>query len=164
MIDFGHGVQLDTIDKAVKARIWRNDERYNQFFRQVGLITEIDQEDWLLKVQTNPTIKMYAVMESIFSCIGVCGLTSIDWINRKAELSCYTEGWKEKNEIAAINTIVDHGFRDLGLHRIWTETFETHGLHLKILPEIGFQREGTLRQVYFKQGKWLDSIIHALIN
>jgi RimJ/RimL family protein N-acetyltransferase len=172
MINYNYGVSLDTIDKASEARTWRNERGYNQYFRQVGLITEMQQEDWLLKIQNTETVKMYAIMinrncSEYFNgdfCIGVCGLTSIDWINRKAEISCYTEDWVYENEKAALQTITAHGFNDLNLNRLYTETFETHTLHLKILPEIGFKEEGRLRQAYYKDGKYIDSIIHSILR
>jgi RimJ/RimL family protein N-acetyltransferase len=166
MIDFNHGVMLDTIDKAENARLWRNLKEHNQYFRQSGLISVYQQEQWREKIQTDPSMRMFAIVRppNYTEACGVCGLTGIDWIHSKAELSCYVIGWSYARTKAAFKTLVDHAFKDLNIHRLWTETFETHELHLRILKEIGFTEEGILRQSYFKDGKYINSIIHSLIN
>lgn len=170
MIDCGFGVSLDTIEKAVNARHWRNEQLLNQFFRQVGLISEEHHKKWLENIETS-SIKMFSIIDSKTAyCFGVCGLTSIDYIHRKAEISCYTSPSTSSDiinynlEKSAIKTIIHFGFHELNLNRIWAETFETHADHLKMLDELGLQREGVLKQSYFKNGKYIDSIIHAALR
>jgi RimJ/RimL family protein N-acetyltransferase len=83
-------------------------------------------------------------------------------LNKKAEISCYTTGWL--NDKPAIQTIIEHGFRDLHLHRIWAETFFTHAEHVKILEELGFECEGVMRDSYWKDGKYINSFIHSILR
>jgi RimJ/RimL family protein N-acetyltransferase len=167
MINYGYGVMLDNLDLATYALYWRNDTRYNKFFRQTGLISDADHKKWIESLQGNNSIKMFSVIKGdgkFRTCIGVCGLTSIDYVHSKAEISCYTENWDCTTEDAAIKTIVDFGFKTLNLHRLWTETLKTHLCHLDSLRSLGFCEEGVLKDAYFKNGEYIDSVIHSLIN
>ena len=148
---------------AEKALQWRNKAEYNQYFRQTGLLTEAQQHEWFKNIHKDKTQSMFAIKKDL-AIIGIAGLTNIDLVNRKAEISCYSEGWNEENEQSAISQLVDVGFNAFGLHRIWAETFETHTCHLNVLIKLGFKEEGRLKNSYFKGGQWIDSIIHAIVK
>ena len=160
MIDFGYGVQLDTIEKAAKARLWRNDPEQWQYFRQFDLITEAEQEAWVKKVSLSQTERMYTIMCGI-KPIGVCGLTSINYVHAHAEISIYTIGGKLRE---SLKTLVDHAFKNLHLHRLWADCFYENAEMQKTLLEIGFIHEGTMIESYFKNGKYIDSYIFGLIR
>lgn len=149
-----------SIENALKLR---NDEKYNQYFRQTGKITLPQQVDWFLRLHKDETQNIFTIKKNC-EFLGIGGLTSIDLINRKAELSCYVKDWNMKDYKEAIRLIIGYGFNTLGLHRIWAEPFENHRIALKILPELGFKEEGRLKHSYFKNGKWIDSIIQAIVN
>lgn len=170
MIDYGFGVYLDTIEKAEMARDWRNDYTINCFFRQTGLISEKHHEKWLEDIESSNT-RMFSIADiETDYYFGVCGLTSIDFIHRKAEISCYSvphssdNKKNEDHEYNAIKTITHFGFNELNINRIWAETFETHKNHLDILDYLGFKREAVLRESYYKNGRYLNSVIHSMLK
>lgn len=163
MINFGHGVMLDTIEKATKARTWRNNPDLNRYFRQSDLITERHQLKWIEHIQTDPTICMYSIIQGI-KCVGVCGLTNIDPIHSKAEISCYTEDYKKPLLKKAIMTLIYHAFYDFDLHRLWGEIFEYNKTMIEVFEELNFKEEGRLKESYYKNGKYIDSIIFGLLR
>jgi len=158
LINFGLGVSLDAISEGdlEQLRTWRNDRHINQYCRQVGLISESDQAYW--HSVKDPTIRMFAVKQSVGTLIGCCGLTSIDHINRRAEFSLYigTEhqglGYGKK----ALKTLLKFGFHDLGLNTIWGECFDGN-IALDMFTGLGMKLEGTRRQFYFKDGAFIDA-------
>jgi RimJ/RimL family protein N-acetyltransferase len=97
--------------------------------------------------------------------IGVCGLTDIDYIHRKAEFSIYVapEAQKHGHGENALRCLLDFGFKDLGLNRIWGETYEGN-VGLKLYPKVGFVEEGHLRESYYKKGEFIDSYIFAILR
>jgi RimJ/RimL family protein N-acetyltransferase len=115
----------------------------------------------------DPTIKMFGVynLDPVSACIGVCGFTSIDRVNQKAEFSLYIApqfhgcGYGS----AALYTLVRHGFEDMNLNRIWGETFDGNPAE-SIFKRIGFKKEGTLKQSYFRKGRFIDSHIYGIIR
>lgn len=167
-IDYGYGVYLDTIDRAANfARDWRNNPAVYRTCRQVGLISQHDQDKWFNWQAENKQTRMYSICDpNSIVILGVCGLTSINHINQNAEYSLYIAPEFQGKHFAkpALKTLVKHGFDDLNLHRIWGEVFEGHEKSLAIAKSLGFQEEGFLRDTYYKQGKFIGSHIMALIK
>lgn len=182
MIDFGYGVQLDTLDKAQNARQWRNEKAVYQNCRQVGLISEKDQANWLANGDTKhlfAVIRQYTPVgkeengkpyHSLGSyCIGVAGLCSVHPTHRTAEISLYIAKEFQGNvppntSRTIIKTIAAYAFEDLNLNRIFGETFYTNTVELLNLTALGFVTEGTLRETYYKDGRYIDSVIQSLLR
>lgn len=95
--------------------------------------------------------------------VGVCGLTSIDKINQKAEFSLYIAPDMQHKGFgrAALALLLHHGFNDFNLNRIWGESFDGNPAQ-KMFARMGMQKEGTLRESYFRGGKFIDSHIWAI--
>ena len=171
-INYGYGVIL-TPDLPDKAREWRNTPEIYRWCRQIEPIRSWEHEDWEFNIEHNKSIRMYGIeldknipsynLEKKY--LGVCGFTSIDHINQKAEFSLYIQpnmhgfGYGRM----ALQTLVAHGFNSLNLNRIWGETFDGNPA-AKTFAEVGFQFEGTLRKSYFKEGKFIDSHIYAILR
>lgn len=95
--------------------------------------------------------------------VGVCGLTSIDLHNRRAEFSLYIapalhgQGFGRKG----LELLLTHGFKNLGLNVIWGEVFDGNPA-AKLFRRLGFVKEGTRREFYFRDGKFIDAHIVSL--
>lgn len=165
MIDFCYGIKLDTLkDQNLEIyRNWRNNPLIRSWCRQTGLISEVDQLKWHERIQGDQTIRMFEIVAD-HCVVGVCGLTSIDRQNRSAEFSLYIgpehhgQGYGE----GALKTLLHHGFVDLGLHRIWGETFFANPA-MALFLKLGMQKEGTFRDSYFKSGSYIDSHIISML-
>jgi ribosomal-protein-alanine N-acetyltransferase len=99
------------------------------------------------------------------ACLGVCGLTSMDLINRRAEFSLYIgpefqgQGFGKN----ALKTLLAHGFRNYGLNRIWGESFEGNPA-IAMFESLGFEPEGIRKEFYFKGGKFIDAYLFSISN
>jgi len=168
MIDFNFGVGLDTIGPELMddLREWRNDPRIFSWCRQQGLITQRDQERWYLWQNDDKATNMFAIVEPVKRMvIGVCGLTSIDLVSRRAEFSLYIApnsqglGYGQN----ALVTLCKYGFNNLGLNSIWGESFDKNPA-MTMFKRVGFKEEGTRRQFYFKDGKFIDAHLFSLLR
>lgn len=167
MIDFGLGVTLGTISGSAvynwknDPRMWRNYPKIWRWTRQNDLISSAHHDEWLGKIEKDPTIKMYTINDASDS-IGICGLTSIDLQNRNAEFSLYIAPDLQKNGHGrrSLLTLLYHGFMNLGLNMIWGETFSDNPAQ-KLFESIGMQRNGSLREAYFKNGKFCDILFYT---
>lgn len=164
MIDFGYGVRLLPLEeKNLKIyQAWRNNSEIRRWCRQYTLLSDRDQASWFLRAHEDDSIQMYEV-HTEDSLVGVCGLTSIDYHNRRAEFSLYVGPQFQKRGHAkkALKTLFTHGFNDLNLHVIWGETFsENHAS--KLFEDIGMTREGCRRDFYFKNGSYIDAILYSI--
>lgn len=90
--------------------------------------------------------------------VGVCGFTSIDMTNRRAEFSLYTAPQFQGRGFGtqALRCLLTHGFGNLGLHVVWGEVFDGNPALEKFLS-VGFQKEGIRRDFYFRDGKFIDA-------
>lgn len=161
MIDFGFGIKLDTVwaDDNEILRLWRNDYQIWKHCRQHDLINERQQHNWFEIQAKDQNTRMYGVYVDNEELIGVCGLTTIDWIARKAEFSLYIAPEYQGGGFAskALKTLFNHGFSNLNLNLIWGETFNGHA-H-KVFEHLGMVTEGVRRDFYFKDGKYLDATL-----
>ncbi len=97
--------------------------------------------------------------------IGVCGLTSIDPINRRAEFSLYIDPEFQGNDLGkmSLSVLLTHGFRNLGLHLIWGEVFDGNPA-LQMFESLGFKKEGVRRDFYFRDGKYINAYLISMRN
>ena len=71
-------------------RAWRNDYRIWQFTRQNDYLDDIEHGDWFKRQASDPSVKMYSIVfedGEKARVVGVCGFTSIDYRNSRAEFS-----------------------------------------------------------------------------
>lgn len=161
-------MSLDTIGPELieEMREWRNDPRIRDWCRQVGLITPRDQEKWYIAQNDDKSIRMFSIIEPTKQdVIGICGLTSIDMISRRAEFSIYVAPKFQGFGFGymALKTLVKFGFLELGLNSIWGESFDGNKA-MTMFQRIGFQHEGTRRQFYFKNGQFLDAQLFSILR
>lgn len=72
--------------------------------------------------------------------------------------------WGRGIATAAIKLIVDYGFRERALLRIWAVPFATNLASCRALEKNGFTREGTLRSSAIKDGKVCDQHMYSRIR
>jgi RimJ/RimL family protein N-acetyltransferase len=85
---------------------------------------------------------------------GVVGLTTIDWINRSAEVAVMMVN--PDVEPDAVQLITDHAFRVLGLHRLSAETITPR--RAAVFLAAGFRQEGESREAYWRDGQWVTAL------
>jgi RimJ/RimL family protein N-acetyltransferase len=166
MIDFGHGIKLNSLTKAFTALTfkWRNHYFIWKWCRQNDLLNYENHCEWFDKIRNDPKIKMYSILApGNDEYVGVCGLTDIDRVNQRAEFSLYIgpEYQRKGYAKAALKTLLSHGFLNQNLNVIWGETFEDN-LALNMFMDIGMYREGSRRQFYYRSGKFIDAYLVSM--
>ena len=166
MIDYGRGVQLRRLhgEDAPQIYLWRNDKRIREWCRQYDLLHWGQHQAWLEMQAKDPSVSMYGIeITGTEMLVVVCGLTSIDAINRRAEFSLYIAPEQQGSGYGrkALETLLNHGFRALGLNVIWGETFDGNPA-AKMFEKIGFVKEGTRRDFYFRNGRFIDAHLYSI--
>jgi RimJ/RimL family protein N-acetyltransferase len=143
---------------------WRNNPEVYKWCRQYEPLELWTHEAWLSSLKDRTDVKMYGIFDGDHP-IGVCGLTSLDLINRKAEFSIYVgeEHWGNGYGIKALKVLCAHGFMALGLNHIFGETFDGNPA-IKTFEKVGFKKEGTRRQFYFREGKFIDAHLYSILS
>lgn len=63
----------------------------------------------------------------------------------------------------AVDRILQAGFQDLGLHRIWAVADVENTASWRLMERVGMRREGLLRQDKLVRGSWRDSYLYAIL-
>lgn len=72
--------------------------------------------------------------------------------------------WGNGYATAAGGLLVDHGFDELGLHRIEASAFESNDASRRVLEKLGFTQEGVARKEALVDGAWMDKIQYGLLG
>lgn len=159
--------QLEEEDLAM-IRDWRNDPAVREGFREFRPLNMVNQKRWfasldertiMFVITKRGMMDMEGSLAGVWVDIGVCGLTSIDFHNRSAELSAYI-GIPQYQEVIhdVIDLLLEFGFKELGLHRIYAEKYECGPDTGMELERHGFKQEGVLRDVVFRHGRYWNSV------
>ncbi len=60
--------------------------------------------------------------------------------------------------------LIDFGFDNLGLYRIWATTHPDNPASSRVLEKIGMSYEGRIRGHMFVKGSWRDSLSYAILE
>lgn len=103
--------------------------------------------------------------------IGYGGLVHIAWEHGRAEISFLLDpAYLAPPEVYAryfagfLGLIKRLAFDDLGLERLFTETYAIRTHHIAVLESAGLKREGVLRRHVRIAGEPVDSIMHGCLK
>ena len=170
----GKKVGLRAVEKEdlLYLRNWRNIPEFRKHFREVRELSLTDQEAWFDSLQKTKHINYMFTIVDLDSNkpIGAAGLLYINWIIRSADFSFYI-GDENKyigddgvaNEAAKL--LIDYGFNNLNLHKIWMELYEFDKQKIEFFTKkFNFEQDAILRDNCFEDGKYHNSFILSLIN
>ena len=148
---------------------WRNIASFRKNFREVRELNSFNQENWFAKTSASPNDFMFIIVRLADGMpLGACGLLYTNWIIRAADFSFYI-GFQEKYMDAdgyaeeATSLLIDYGFLNLNLNKIWMELYEFDTRKIKFFTEkFYFKQDGLLRDNCFEDGKYWNSYIISL--
>jgi RimJ/RimL family protein N-acetyltransferase len=154
--------------------IWRNAQM--DVLRQQASLTPQGQENyWRTVLQPafadlSPSHVLVSVLAD-GDCVAYGGLVHIDWESRRAEVSFlappdiardvlrYASLFRDF--LAALKTLA---FNHLGLHRLFTETYDLRPHHVQALEASGFDFEGRMIDHVRVGGRYVDSLLHGCVR
>lgn len=103
--------------------------------------------------------------------IGYGGLTNLDWVSRRAEVSFLVDPVRagdhalyEQVFLAFLSLMRRVAFAELNLNRLFIETFDIRPHHVSAIERFGFRPEGRLKQHVWTRGRFVDSLIHGYLK
>jgi SAM-dependent methyltransferase len=154
-------------------RRWRNAQK--DFLRQKKPLTESEQGRWYRDVvmpthaKARPELLLVSILDAEGELVGYGGLTNIDWNHHRAEISFLVD--PDRAQIPATYAadllgfwrfVSRWAFDELGLRRLFTETYSFRRTHMALLERAGMRREGVLRDHIKTDEGYADSIMHGL--
>tara|TARA_B100001964_G_C13874063_1_gene440010 strand:- start:71 stop:607 length:537 start_codon:yes stop_codon:yes gene_type:complete len=169
----GNKISLKAVERKdlEQLRNWRNNINFRKYFREFKEISDYEQEKWFDdKIKKDDKTIMFSIRDLKNNVlIGCCGLVYINWKDRHADLSLYigkNDLYIDDNGLAeeSCKLLLDYAFSDIGLNKVWTEIYEFDQKKYNLFEKIGFSQDGVLRQNYWFEGKWWNSIILSFLN
>jgi RimJ/RimL family protein N-acetyltransferase len=99
--------------------------------------------------------------------LGEIVLLGIDEDNRNAGLRIAIfnqEDFSKGYGSEAIRLVVNHGFKELNLHRISLEVFDFNPRAIHVYEKVGFKREGVMRDALFYDGEYHNTIMMGILE
>lgn len=153
---------------------WRNAQI--TVLRQKYLLTDQAQKDYYNNI-IKPLFTQHYPEQILFTFLHKCtrigygGIVHISWEDERGEVSFLVNPERtqdssqyRKDFTAYLSLIKYVSFEILDINRLYTETYDSRPLHIKILEDNGFVREGIMRQHVIKNGNRIDSIIHGCLK
>ena len=157
------------IDDLGILKKWRNDKITRNHTREYRLLNMVNQKHWFETIHKDnpPKFLMFGVTDKRKKLVGVCGLTYIDWKNRHCEISIilYLKNWQKTKEAKeTISLLINYGFGELNMRRLWVEIFDTIPQNIKLFESLNFVKEGILRDKLWRNRKWHNSYIYSKLS
>ena len=149
---------------------WMSDAEVAETLGNRAPISDVDEETWfdeLQKAQGSTTWHFVVCLREDERPIGVVALESIDSINGQAELGigiCEPALWDKGYGTEASRVILDFGFGELRLHRVFLHVFAGNERAVRVYEKVGFVHEGTKRESYYRHGRYLDSHVMGILD
>ena len=170
MLIIGERVTLRALnrDDAQQILEWVNNPKLKYLTGTVYPVSEVEHEKWFENKLNEKINKIFGIEEhTTNSLIGVIGLNNTDLINRNAELYIYIgdeSHWGKGLGTDAVRALISFVFDELNLHRVSLVVFSYNKRAISAYEKVGFVSEGVMRDSLFKDGKYHDKILMAIIN
>ncbi len=150
---------------------YQSDPRYLRFYPWTER-TEADVRDFVQmfveQQAAHPRRKfqLAIALQDEERVIGNCGIRRKPENEWEADIGyeLAPEHWGRGYATEAALAIVDFGFRDLQLHRVWSWCIADNVASARVLERVGFRPEGRLRENEYFKGRWWDTLLYGLLR
>lgn len=158
---------LERLDAAILLP-WINDQEVTRTLRVHRPLNLTAEEDFINHLCTqSDTVALGIALRADDRLVGMCSLNQIDSKNRHAQFGIIIgdkNAWGKGHGTEATRLIVDYGFATLNLHRIWLHVYEYNPRAIHTYEKLGFRYEGVLRQENFREGRYWDTHVMAVLR
>ena len=128
----------------------------------------IDSEEWIGNQQgfwIADSAFDFVVSDADGTFLGGCGINSISWLHRFANLGYWIRSTATGRGLAtrAASLTADFGFRELGLQRLELVVEPGNSGSVRVAEKLGARREGLLRSRVHVEGEARDALMFSLV-
>lgn len=147
---------------------WVNNSEVVRFMRHRVFPTTFKALEEFVSSRRWPNDLALAIIDKMTNKhIGNIGLTSIDWVNRKAELGMLLGDksfWNKGYMSEAFHLITEHVFSKINLHKLYAGTEKDNSVAIRLFKKMGWQVEGVFKEEMYRNGKYIDVLRFAIFN
>jgi RimJ/RimL family protein N-acetyltransferase len=150
---------------------WLNDPEVIRGLMMPHPMGREDENIWFETMLKRPLEEHPMVIEvkesKGWQMVGNVGFHQLDWLSANAELGIFIGNktyWDKGVGTEAIKLMLEHGFNNLNLHRIWLRVHATNLRAIRCYEKAGFIKEGSFRDGEFRHGKYINVDIMSVIR
>ncbi len=149
---------------------WFNDSELTSFLSMRAPMSQAMEEAWftrMVEAQGKDDYLFVICRLSDARPIGNCGLFRVDQVNGSAGIGITIgekELWGKGLGTDAMFALLDFGFGQLRLERMWLEVYDFNTRGRRSYEKCGFVLEGTERHAIFKRGKFHDVQLMSILR
>lgn len=146
---------------------WLNDPEVNRTLRRCHPISLLDEDNYLAGLAGTENVHLGIALRRDDQLIGATGLHEINWRCRHTQFGIVVgdkSQWDKGHGTEATRLMVAHAFQTLNLNRVWLHVYEYNPRGIHAYEKVGFRKEGVLRQDTFREGRYWDTVVMAILR
>ncbi len=98
--------------------------------------------------------------------VGQCSLWGMTPTERCATIGIIfgREYWNHGYGTEALRLVLDYAFKERNLHRVQLTVNANNPRGIRAYEKVGFKREGTAREAFYREGKWQDNVYMGVLK
>jgi RimJ/RimL family protein N-acetyltransferase len=156
------------LEDAVTLTAWLNDPEVTRNLLVYRPLTQMAEEAFLRKIsESESDIVLGIMVREPEQFIGVTGLHHFDFRNCHASFGISIgdkTAWGKGYGTEATRLMVRYAFETLNLNRVWLHVHEYNERGFRVYQKVGFRTEGRLRQDVFRDGRYWDTLVMAVLR
>lgn len=127
-----------------------------------------DEKKWYQSITATEDTYSFAIEtieDSIY--LGGCGINHVDWKNSIAVVGIFIgnkDYWNKGYGTDAMRTLIKFIFNEMNINKIKLNVYSFNERAVKCYEKCGFKKEGVLRQEIYREGKYHDEFIMAILR
>jgi RimJ/RimL family protein N-acetyltransferase len=116
--------------------------------------------------QPRRKFQLAVVLKGTGQLIGNCGIRQASVEAHEADIGYELSPvyWGHGYATEAARAIVQFGFVELKVHRIWSWCIADNVASAHVLEKLGLNLEGRLREKEYFKGRWWDVLVHGILE
>lgn len=168
----GEKVRLRAIERDDLPRFveWFSDPDVRRYLDMYLPFSLAQEERWFEQLQERMErreVVMLTIETSDGTHIGNISLFDINWKDRHAELGITIgekDHWGQGYGSDSIRTLLRVAFEEMNLHRVFLRVHADNARGIQCYDNVGFQKEGTLRESVFREGVYHDTLVMSILE
>lgn len=116
--------------------------------------------------QPRTRFQLAVVLKTSGALIGNCGIRLTAPGSHEADMGYELSPahWGCGYATEAAHAVLDFGFSELGVHRVWATTLADNAGSARVLEKLGMRLEGRLRDKERFKGRYWDALLYAILE
>lgn len=148
-----------------RVRRWRNHKEVRKWMYSDHLISKKEHLQFIERLKEESK-NLFWMVEDQEGGLGVISLNRIDTKNKNAYLGIYASPDCRRRGAGKvlIHLLKRVCFEIANLHSLRLEVIDGNERAVRFYRKMGFRREGRLKEFVFKNGRWNDVIVMAMVD